>query len=866
MLEPSGEVLGLLPLTLSEPRVALQRARAVLAGAPSPLDASVARQAAGIVLRDFGDSREAVRELRVARRLARAAGSRPREADVCATLGIALVMSGRTAQGRAVLDEAVELAEGVAVGRILMRRGSGLLTLGEHDAALVDLDRAVRILHSAADELWEPRARTARAFTLLALGGVDRARTDLGRAEVLLDRGGQRLESARARQNRGVVAFRAGDLPAALDCLDDAGERFAALGIVDVDLRLDRTHVLLAAGLPAEAMIVADDTLAHLDGIGGTVARRAELLLAGAAAALAADDPQAARQRAAEAASIFSGQRRPWWRAHARLVELRARHGAGESTAPLLRSARRCAAALERCGSAESGTAHLLAGRVALELGRADVGRRHLSVAAQGRLRGPAASRAVGWLAVAMAADADGDARRLAHACGRGLRAVDELRGSMRSSELRAHVTVHGAELAAIAQRHALRRGSARQLLRWSERWRGSALVAPPVRPPADPAMGADLAALREITSRLDGPHPDGPGAAALRREQRRLEAAIRARAMRAAGTGPGDAGRIDVDALLAELGPDRMVVLVDVDGRLHALVCGAGRVRRFDVGPTATATREVEFARSGLRRVRRRPDAVLAQLGAAADGLARSLLGQARQHLGDGAVVVVPPGILHAVPWALLPELRTRAVDVAPSAAAWLRARRAPPAPSGRVVLIHGPGLPSAAGEVAELALGHPGATVLGGGDATAAAALAALDGADLAHVAAHGTFRADSPLFSSLSLDDGPLTVHDLEQLGRAPRLLLLPSCDSALLSPAGADELLGLTSSLLPLGTVGMVAGVVPVDDAATRPLMTALHRHLREGHRLAEALRRARAGAGDDPVAVATGWSFVSMGAG
>lgn len=863
LLEASGEVLGLLPLTLSEPRVALQRARAVLAGAPSTIDASVARQAAGIVLRDFGDSREAVRELRAARRLARAAGSRPREADVCATLGIALVMSGRTAQGRAVLDEAVELAEGVAVGRILMRRGSGLLTLGEHDAALLDLDRAVRILHSAADDLWEPRARTARAFTLLALGGVDRARVDLGRAEALLDRGGQRLESARARQNRGVVAFRAGDLPAALDCLDDAGERFAALGIVDVDLRLDRTNVLLAAGLPAEAMIVADDTLAHLDGIGGTVARRAELLLAGAAAALAAHEPQAARQRAAVAVSIFSGQRRPWWTAHARLVELRARHGAGEATEPLLRSARRCAAALERCGSAESGTAHLLAGRVALELGRTGVGRRHLAAAAQGRLRGPAASRAVGWLAVALAADADGDARRLVHACGRGLRAVDELRGSMRSSELRAHVTVHGAELAALAQRHALRRGSARRLLRWSERWRGSALVAPPVRPPADPAMRADLAALREITSRLDGALP---ASATLRRDQRRLEAAIRARAMRAVGTGPDDAGRIDVAALLAELGPDRMVVLVDVDGRLHALVCGAGRVRRFEVGPTATATREVEFARSGLRRVRRRPDAVLAQLDAAAQGLSRSLLGQARHHLGDGAVVVVPPGILHAVPWALLPELRTRAVDVAPSAAAWLRARRAPPAPSGRVVLIHGPGLASAADEVAELALGHPGATVLGGGSATAAAALAALDGADLAHVAAHGTFRADSPLFSSLSLDDGPLTVHDLEQLGRAPRLLLLPSCDSALLSPAGADELLGLTSSLLPLGTVGMVAGVVPVDDAATRPLMTALHRHLREGHRLAEALRRARAGSPADPVAVATGWSFVSMGAG
>ena len=47
----------------------------------------------------------------------------------------------------------------------------------------------------------------------------------------------------------------------------------------------------------------------------------------------------------------------------------------------------------------------------------------------------------------------------------------------------------------------------------------------------------------------------------------------------------------------------------------------------------------------------------------------------------------------------------------------------------------------------------------------------LAALDGAWLAHIAAHGRFRADSPLFSSLRMHDGPLTVYDFEQLHRAP-----------------------------------------------------------------------------------------------
>ena len=94
--------------------------------------------------------------------------------------------------------------------------------------------------------------------------------------------------------------------------------------------------------------------------------------------------------------------------------------------------------------------------------------------------------------------------------------------------------------------------------------------------------------------------------------------------------------------------------------------------------------------------------------------------------------------------------------------------------------------------------------------------AGAAALDGAWLAHIAAHGRFRADSPLFSSLRMHDGPLTVYDFEQLRRAPYRLILSSCDSGLQAPAGADELLGLVSSLLPLGTAGIVAGVVPLND--------------------------------------------------
>ena len=146
---------------------------------------------------------------------------------------------------------------------------------------------------------------------------------------------------------------------------------------------------------------------------------------------------------------------------------------------------------------------------------------------------------------------------------------------------------------------------------------------------------------------------------------------------------------------------------------------------------------------------------------------------------------------------------------------------------------------------EVPRLAADYSGEVepvVLGDGTATAARVLGAIDGARLVHIAAHGTFRADSPLFSALRLDDGPLTVYDLERLRRGPRQLVLSSCDSGVVAPVGADEVLGLASSLIPLGTTAIVASVVPVNDVAVVPLMIAVHRELRSGASLAEALAR------------------------
>ena len=230
----------------------------------------------------------------------------------------------------------------------------------------------------------------------------------------------------------------------------------------------------------------------------------------------------------------------------------------------------------------------------------------------------PAFARATGWLAEALRAERRGDRRRLLAACGRGS-------GSSRSTWPRwarpscgAHATAHGAELAGLAQRAALRSGRLRLLLTWSERWRAVTLgslvhpaavapahpaaVAPaidPVNPtsltePADPTDQAERAALRDVTVRLERANPaasrppccSASGSASKPRSAAAPGAAAHARLTPPApDPPPSPRTPFDAGVLLGALGPARLLELVVVDGDLHVLACGGGRTAGLAAG-----------------------------------------------------------------------------------------------------------------------------------------------------------------------------------------------------------------------------------------------------------------------------------------
>jgi CHAT domain-containing protein len=301
------------------------------------------------------------------------------------------------------------------------------------------------------------------------------------------------------------------------------------------------------------------------------------------------------------------------------------------------------------------------------------------------------------------------------------------------------------------------------------------------------------------------------------------------------------------------------LIEYVDSGDCLYAVVLAAGRHTLCPLGPAAPVLADLESLRFAWRRVLTGHGSA-ASLQAATELAARAasrldaaLLAAVTSLTDWRPLVVVPSGKLQSLPWCMLPRCADRPVTVAPSAQSWLTAKAAAaqapaPAATARVVLIAGPDVPAAVAELDSLAAIYPGATVLAGHRATISAAQAALDGADVAHVAAHGRFRADNPLFSSLVLADGPLTVYDLERLHRAPRTIMLTACDSGLAQVRPGEEMAGLATALLAVGASTVVAPLLPLPDETGEVLARRSHQLVSSGNTPAAALEAVRAQSG------------------
>ena len=82
----------------------------------------------------------------------------------------------------------------------------------------------------------------------------------------------------------------------------------------------------------------------------------------------------------------------------------------------------------------------------------------------------------------------------------------------------------------------------------------------------------------------------------------------------------------------------------------------------------------------------------------------------------------------------------------------------------------------------------------------ATASCLNARMDGAWVLHRAAHAHVRSDNPLFSSLKVADGPLTVYEIDRLARATHHVVLSACDTGQSHSVPGREILGFGATML------------------------------------------------------------------
>ncbi|MEO5663462.1 MAG: CHAT domain-containing protein [Nocardioides sp.] len=850
MRNQHGDVL--LALALAEPGRAASMASASISRDTDAVTLSYAHHALGIVLRDDGDLDNSITQLRTARRLAEMSGVRDRVADVRATLGATYAMRGQTRAAMRELDQAVLSATsaGAVRPRVLMRRAHVLAHLGRVDEALNDLRTVVTDFRKSGDLVWEARALNLHAAMQLLKGAFEESERDLHRALELFTSLQQPYGELDVRHNLALIQFFRGNVPTTLAAFSQVAARYSALGDAHLELSRDHAQVLLVAGLSDEAVDVIESTIASTS----TRPRaRAELFLMRASARLGQGRPEEALTDSAVARRLFIRQQRDSWRIRADLVALRARIELGLGSR---RAAVSLAESLADDRTEDGVLAALLAGR---ELAVKDPARAstYLSRAALGRNRGNPLSRSTAWLAHALDLEVRGRPRVL-QAVGNGLDALAEHRASLGSPELRALTAIHSADLAALAVRHARRRGP-RELVFWSDRGRAASL-SEPVPAPSDPVIDGHLATIRGLSHRI-AEESDPAKIQSLTRERAQQERAVRLAWAATSGSG-GRAETVPAAELVEHLGDRLLVQLVNVDGTLYAVVVRDGRWRTVEVGPLEAAQKAMDRALYGLRSATRGRPIDLSPL---ALRLETALLGPVVRMLPTARPVVIsPPAAFLGAPWGLIPSLHDRAFAVTPSATSWVRAAKAVPS-SSRAVFIAGPGLPTGGGEVVAVAALRPSATTLVGSSSTVASVLSSLDGAGLAHIAAHGTFRSESPMFSSLQLADGPLTVDDIHRLEQPPHRIVLPACRSGVVAAIGGQDVIGFASALLTQGTAGVIASIADVDDVATVQVMLALHGGLASGQRLDEALAGARRSSYGDPVRHATAVLFAAMGA-
>lgn len=311
-----------------------------------------------------------------------------------------------------------------------------------------------------------------------------------------------------------------------------------------------------------------------------------------------------------------------------------------------------------------------------------------------------------------------------------------------------------------------------------------------------------------------------------------------------------------DIRAMLSE--DETLIEYCALDGRLGAFVVDRAGYRFF---PDLAPITEVESAFSALQfqlskfhldedYLSQRQGQLLTSARHHLQSLHAMLIAPLSNRIRTRSLVIVPHGPVHYVPFQALWDGSQYLIDVhdvvyGASATVLRICREREPRASVRDLVLAVPDerTPSIREEAEALAALLPSSAVFVGQAATIGLLAEQGSSAGRLHIAAHGVFRSDNPLFSSLRLGDGSLNMMDVFNLTLGAELTTLSGCETGMNAVYGGDELVGLSQAFLSAGTPSLVVSLWRVHDRSTTLFMQSFYQALLDGTTRPDALRRA-----------------------
>jgi CHAT domain-containing protein len=229
---------------------------------------------------------------------------------------------------------------------------------------------------------------------------------------------------------------------------------------------------------------------------------------------------------------------------------------------------------------------------------------------------------------------------------------------------------------------------------------------------------------------------------------------------------------------------------------------------------------------------------------------LYEEVLAPIRAHLNVKHLIIVPHGVLHYLPFhALLDDtgylIDSFTTSYAPSASVFAHCQGKPAHITGKSLVL---GVPDAQAplileEVRAVAETLHDAELLIGPNANEHALREKGLQCRLIHIATHGRFRQDNPMFSGIRLGDAYLSLYDLYQLKLDAELVTLSGCATGMNVVTPGDELLGLVRGLLYAGAHSVLLSLWDVHDQSTADFMACFYQRLQSLNDKASALQGA-----------------------